>query len=106
MSDGINPKNDKEKILPYIQDAEEVMKMLESDYELAIYIAKLLMKLDDNGLLDSDELEKDDDNEINSLAQWLLKNSEYYFEKAREEAEELIKKDEDPRGKSYGRIKK
>ena len=98
MSDGINPKDDKEKILPYIQDAEEVMQMLESDYELAIYIAELLMKLDDNGLLDSDELEKDDDNEINSLAQWLLKNSEYYFEKAREEAEKLIEKGEDPRG--------
>lgn len=87
-----------EKMMPYMQDAKEVMQMLESDYELAIYIAELLMKLDDNGLLDSEELEKDDDNEINSLAQWLLKNSEYYFEKAREEAEKLIEKGEDPRG--------
>ena len=59
MSDGINPKNDKEKILPYIQDAEEVMQMLESNREIAIYIAGLLMKLADNGLLDSDKLEKD-----------------------------------------------
>ena len=100
MSDGINPKDDKEKILPYIQDAEEVMKMLESNHELAIYIAGLLMKLADNGLLDSDKLEKDDDNEINSLAQWLLTNSEYYFEKAKEEAVELIEKGEDPRGES------
>ena len=89
-----------EKMMPYMQDAKEVMQMLESDYELAIYIAELLMKLDDNGLLDSDELEKDDDNEINSLAQWLLENSEYYFEIAREEAEELIKKGNDPRGES------
>ena len=89
-----------EKMMSYIQDAEEVMQMLESDYELAIYIAELLMKLDDNGLLDSDELEKDDDNEINSLAQWLLKNSEYYFEIAREEAEKLIEKGDDPRGES------
>jgi hypothetical protein len=40
------------------------------------------------------------DEEINSLAQWLLENSEYYFEKAKEEAEELIEKGEDPRGKS------
>ena len=87
-----------EKMMPYMQDAKEVMQMLESDYELRIYIADLLKKLDDNGLLDSDELEKDDDNEINSLAQWLLKNSEYYFEKAREEAEKLIEKGEDPRG--------
>lgn len=84
--------------MPYMQDAKEVMQMLESDYELRIYIADLLKKLDDNGLLDSEELEKDDDNEINSLAQWLLKNSEYYFEKAREEAEKLIEKGEDPRG--------
>jgi len=103
MSDGINPKDDKEKILPYIQDAEEVMQMLESNREIAIYIAGLLMKLADNGLLVSliqysNEPEKDDDNEINSLAQWLLKNSEYYFEKAREEAVELIEKGEDPRG--------
>ena len=87
-----------EKMMPYMQDAIEVMQMLESDYELRIYIADLLKKLDDNGLLDSEELEKDDDNEINSLAQWLLKNSEYYFEKAREEAEKLIEKGEDPRG--------
>lgn len=87
-----------EKMMPYMQDAKEVMQMLESDYELRIYIADLLKKLDDNGLLDSEELEKDDDNEINSLAQWLLKNSEYYFEKAREEAEKLIEKGEDPRG--------
>ena len=84
--------------MPYMQDSKEVMQMLESDYELRIYIADLLKKLDDNGLLDSEELEKDDDNEINSLAQWLLKNSEYYFEKAREEAEKLIEKGEDPRG--------
>ena len=84
--------------MPYMQDAKEVMQMLESDYELRIYIADLLKKLDYNGLLDSEELEKDDDNEINSLAQWLLKNSEYYFEKAREEAEKLIEKGEDPRG--------
>lgn len=87
-----------EKMMPYMQDAKEVMQMLESDYELRIYIADLLKKLDDNGLLDSEELEKDDDNEINSLAQWLLKNSEYYFEKAREEAEKLIEKGEDPSG--------
>ena len=87
-----------EKMMPYMQDAKEVMQMLESDYELRIYIADLLKKLDDNGLLDSEELEKDDDNEINSLAQWLLKNSEYYFEKAREEAEKLIEKGEDPTG--------
>ena len=40
------------------------------------------------------------DEEINSLAQWLLKNSEYYFEIAREEAEELIEKGDDPRGES------
>ena len=89
-----------EKMMPYMQDAKEVMQMLESDYELRIYIADLLKKLDDNGLLDSEELEKDDDNEINSLAQWLLKNSEYYFEIAREEAEELIEKGDDPRGES------
>ena len=86
--------------MPYMQDAKEVMQMLESDYELRIYIADLLKKLDDNGLLDSEELEKDDDNEINSLAQWLLENSEYYFEIAREEAEELIEKGDDPRGES------
>ena len=89
-----------EKMMPYMQDAKEVMQMLESDYELRIYIADLLKKLDDNGLLDSEELEKDDDNEINSLAQWLLENSEYYFEIAREEAEELIEKGDDPRGES------
>ena len=83
--------------MPYMQDAKEVMQMLESDYELRIYIAGLLMKLADNGLLNE---EKDNDNEINSLAQWLLKNSEYYFEKAKEEAEELIEKGKDPRGES------
>ena len=43
-----------EKMMSYIQDAEEVMQMLESDYELAIYIAELLMKLDDNGLLNEE----------------------------------------------------
>ena len=90
--------DNKEKILPYIQDAEHFMEALGSDSEVALWIAELLMKLDDNGLLDSDELEKDDDNEINSLAQWLLENSEYYFEIAREEAEELIEKGDDPRG--------
>ena len=86
-----------EKMMPYMQDAKEVMQMLESDYELRIYIAGLLMKLADNGLLNE---EKDNDNEINSLAQWLLKNSEYYFEKAKEEAEELIETGKDPRGES------
>ena len=40
------------------------------------------------------------DEEINILEQWLLKNSEYYFEIAREEAEELIEKGDDPRGES------
>jgi len=35
--------------------------------------------------------------DINGLAQWLLENSEYYFEKAKEEAEELLAKGEDPR---------
>ena len=39
-----------EKMMPYMQDAKEVMQMLESDYELRIYIADLLKKLDVNGL--------------------------------------------------------
>ena len=58
MSDGINPKDDKEKILPYIQDAEHFMEALGSDYEVALWIAELLMTLDDNGLLNE---EKDDE---------------------------------------------
>ena len=36
-----------EKLLPYIQDAEHTMEALESDYEVAIWVAELLMKLDD-----------------------------------------------------------
>jgi hypothetical protein len=55
MSDGINPKDDEEKMMPYMQDAEEVMQMMESDYELRIYIAGLLMKLADNGLLNEEK---------------------------------------------------
>jgi len=33
---------------------------------------------------------------IRELAIWLLENSEYYFERAMEEAEELIEKGENP----------
>jgi len=33
----------------YVQDAEETMEALESDYDLAVYIAELLMKLDNKG---------------------------------------------------------
>ena len=43
-----------EKLLPYIQDAEHTMEALESDYEVAMWIAELLMKLDDNGLLNQE----------------------------------------------------
>lgn len=37
------------------------------------------------------------DEEIKSLARWLLINSQYYFDMAMEEAESLIEKGEDPR---------
>ena len=43
--------DNKEKILPYIQDAEHFMEALGSDSEVALWIAELLMKLDDNSLL-------------------------------------------------------
>ena len=33
----------------YVQAAEETMEALESDYDLAVYIAELLMKLDNKG---------------------------------------------------------
>lgn len=33
---------------------------------------------------------------IRELARWLLKNSDYYFQQAMEEAEELIEKGENP----------
>jgi len=55
MSYMINPKHDNDKMLPYIQDAEHVMEMLEGDRGIAIWIAELLMKLDDNGLLNKEE---------------------------------------------------
>ena len=58
MNKGINLKDDKVKILPYIQDAQHFMEALGSDYEVALWIAELLMKLDDNGLLNE---EKDDE---------------------------------------------
>ena len=46
--------DNKEKILPYIQDAEHFMEALGSDSEVALCIAELLMKLDDNGLLNEE----------------------------------------------------
>ena len=46
--------DNKEKILPYIQDAEHFMEALGSDSEVVLWIAELLMKLDDNGLLNEE----------------------------------------------------
>ena len=46
----MDKQNNNEKLLPYIQDAEHTMEALESDYEVAIWIAELLMKLDDKKL--------------------------------------------------------